>query len=87
MGGRTAGLVEQRLSELVIRGGRDGAFRDDVPVRWVLTVHFAQVHAAGREVAKGASTVSSGERYLLTTLLRSHANTRDAVSRDRLTIF
>ena len=69
MGGRTAGLVEQRLSALMIRGGRDGAFRDDVAVRWLLTVYFAQVHAAGREVAKGASTVSMGERSLLTTLL------------------
>ena len=38
-------------------------------MRWLLTVYFAEVHAAGREVAKGASTVSMGERSVLTTLL------------------
>jgi hypothetical protein len=61
--------VEQRLSELVNRGRREGAFRHDVPVRWLLTVYFALVHAAGREVADGTSTASEAERSLLPTLL------------------
>jgi TetR/AcrR family transcriptional repressor of mexCD-oprJ operon len=72
LGERAAALhapVEQRLSELINRGRRDGAFRRDVPVRWLLTVYFALVHAAGREVATGASTAGEAERSLLPTLL------------------
>jgi TetR/AcrR family transcriptional regulator, mexCD-oprJ operon repressor len=72
LGERAAELhapVEQRLSELVKRGRRDGAFRRDVPVRWLLTVYFALVHAAGRDVATGTSTASQAERSLLPTLL------------------
>jgi hypothetical protein len=37
--------------------------------QWLLTVYFAPVHAAGREVANGASTGSKAERSLLPTLL------------------
>jgi len=40
-----------------------------VPVKWLLTVYFALVHAAGREVANGASTASGAERSLLPMLL------------------
>jgi TetR/AcrR family transcriptional repressor of mexCD-oprJ operon len=72
LGERAAELhapVELRLSELVSRGRREGAFRDDVPVPWLLTVYFALVHAAGRQVANGASTASDAERSLLATLL------------------
>jgi hypothetical protein len=38
-------------------------------VQWLLTVYFALVHVAGREVANGASTASGAERSLLPTLL------------------
>jgi hypothetical protein len=72
LGERAAELhapVEQRLSELVNRGRREGGFRHDVPVRWLLTVYFALVHAAGREVANGPSTASEAEEFLLRTLL------------------
>ena len=72
LGERAAQLhapVEQRLSELVIRGRREGAFRDDVPVPWLLSVYFTLVHAAGRQVANGASTTSEAEQSLLPTLL------------------
>jgi TetR/AcrR family transcriptional regulator, mexCD-oprJ operon repressor len=72
LGERAAALhapVEQRLSELINRGRRDGAFRHDVAVRWLLAVYFALVHAAGREVATGASTAGEAERSLLLTLL------------------
>jgi hypothetical protein len=55
--------VEQRLSELLNQGRREDAFRHDVPVRWLLTVYFALVHAAGREVANGISTASEAERF------------------------
>ena len=61
--------VEQRLSELVNRGRREGVFRNDVPVPWLLTVYFALVHAAGRQVANGASTANEAEQFLLPTLL------------------
>jgi hypothetical protein len=72
LGTRAAELhspVEQRLSELVNRDRREGAFCNDVPVQWLLTVYFALVHVAGREVANGASTASGAERSLLPTLL------------------
>jgi hypothetical protein len=53
----------------VNRGRREGAFRHDVPVQWLLTVYFVLVQAAGREFANGASTASQAKRSVLLTLL------------------
>jgi TetR/AcrR family transcriptional repressor of mexCD-oprJ operon len=72
LGHRAAELhapVAQGLSALVDRGQRDGIFRGDVPPRWLLTTYFAFVHAAGREVAAGASTATEAERSLIRTVL------------------
>ncbi len=67
----------------MIRRRREGAFRDDVPVLWLLTVYFALVHAAGRRVATGASTASEAEQPLLPTLLGASARlTADNVLTD-----
>lgn len=76
LGERAAELhapVQQRLSALLQRGRRDGAFRQDVPERWLLTTYFTLVHAAGHEVALGASTVSEAQQSLQRTLLSAFA--------------
>jgi TetR/AcrR family transcriptional repressor of mexCD-oprJ operon len=72
LGERAAELhapVQERLSALVRRGRRDGTFRRDVSERWLLTTYFALVHAAGREVALGASSLEDAEHSLGRTLL------------------
>ena len=76
LGERAAELhapVQQRLSALLQRGRRDGTFRQDVPERWLLTTYFTLVHAAGHEVALGASTVSEAQESLQRTLLSAFA--------------
>jgi len=78
LGERAAELhapVAQRLSALVDRGRQEGAFRDDVPTRWLLTVYFALVHAAGREVSSGISTADEAERSLIPTVLSAFGAT------------
>ena len=65
--------IQERLSALVRRGRRDGTFRRDVSQRWLLTTYFALVHAAGREVMLGASSLDVAEHALRRTLLGAFA--------------
>jgi TetR/AcrR family transcriptional regulator, mexCD-oprJ operon repressor len=72
LGERAAALhapVRDRLQTLLRRGRREGSFRRDVPERWLLTTYFALVHAAGRDVAVGASKPADAQRALGRTLL------------------
>jgi TetR/AcrR family transcriptional regulator, mexCD-oprJ operon repressor len=65
--------VRERLAALVDRGRREGAFRADVPEGWLLTVYFALVHAAAREVAAGLVDPPDAEQALCRTLLGAFA--------------
>jgi TetR/AcrR family transcriptional regulator, mexCD-oprJ operon repressor len=65
--------VQERLSALVRRGRSDGTFRRDVSERWLLTTYFALVHAAGREVSLGASSLDEAEHFLGHVLLDAFA--------------
>jgi AcrR family transcriptional regulator len=72
LGERAAELhapVRDRLLALLRRGRHQGAFRSDVPERWLVTVYFALVHAAGREVAAGARAAADAERDLARSIL------------------
>ena len=72
LGERAAELhapVRDRLLTLVRRGRQEGAFRGDVPERWLTTAYFALVHAAGREVAAGAREPADAERDLAAAIL------------------
>ncbi|MBE2314890.1 TetR/AcrR family transcriptional regulator [Solirubrobacter sp. CPCC 204708] len=43
---RTHGALIAPVEALVVRGRRQGAFRTDVPVDWLITMYLALVHAA-----------------------------------------
>ena len=76
LGERAAELhapVQERLSALVRRGRRDGTFRRDVPERWLVATYFALVHAAGREVARSATSLDDAEHSLGHVLLGAFA--------------
>jgi hypothetical protein len=40
----------QRIRDLIERGRREGAFRTDVPIDWLVAAFFALMHACGEEV-------------------------------------
>jgi AcrR family transcriptional regulator len=61
--------VRERLLKLIRRGRRDGAFRRDLPERWLMTTYFTLVHAAGHEVAVGHATSGEAEKALSKLLL------------------
>jgi TetR/AcrR family transcriptional repressor of mexCD-oprJ operon len=42
------------IGALIRRGQEQGAFRTDLPERWIVTSYFALMHAAGDEVRAGA---------------------------------
>jgi TetR/AcrR family transcriptional regulator, mexCD-oprJ operon repressor len=59
----------QRLTQLLGRGRRLGAFRDDVPTSWLVTVCFTLMHAAAGEVVAGRLAKSSAERAVVSSVL------------------
>jgi AcrR family transcriptional regulator len=42
------------IGALIARGQSEGAFRTDLPTRWLVSSYFALMHAAGEEVRAGA---------------------------------
>lgn len=48
---RTHGALTAPLEALIERGRREGAFRTDVPVDWLVTVYLALVHGASDHAA------------------------------------
>lgn len=58
----------QVVAELVRRGQREGAFRADVPVSWLVTCCFALNHACANEVRAGRLAAGDAERVLVTTI-------------------
>jgi AcrR family transcriptional regulator len=50
---RAHGAARATIRKLTERGRREGAFRTDVPVEWLVTSCLALVHAAAEEVREG----------------------------------
>jgi AcrR family transcriptional regulator len=61
--------VVTRIVELLERGRREGAFRQDLPTGWLAAVSLSLVHAAADEVEAGRLDGESAGWYLTTTLL------------------
>lgn len=57
--------VVGRLRPLIERGQKSGAFNDNVPAGWLLTVALELVHAASREVSAGRLPEAAAESALL----------------------
>lgn len=52
------------LRKLIRRGRKDGSFRTDVPVGWLVTASIALMHAAAEEVRTGELTAQAAPKAL-----------------------
>jgi AcrR family transcriptional regulator len=59
----------RRLDALIGRGQRAGAFRRDVPRRWLVTVCYSTMHAAADDCAAGRIRQQDAGRIVAATLL------------------
>jgi AcrR family transcriptional regulator len=57
------------LERLVTRGQRDGRFRTDLPLSWLVTVFYALIHAAADRVATGDLQPQDAPRLLTESVL------------------
>lgn len=66
-------VVEARVRALVVRGQDEGAFRDDLPVDWLLATMHALMHGAADEIAAGRLEPNRAGPLLQATLLAAYA--------------
>ena len=59
----------ERLTSLLRRGQRDGAFRRDLPLDWLVTVCMTLMHTAAEEVLGGRLQEDESERQVVETVL------------------
>jgi AcrR family transcriptional regulator len=60
--------VLRRVETLLDRGRRFGAFRADLPKRWLVTTAYSLMHAAADEVTAGRLRPEEAERLLVLTI-------------------
>jgi AcrR family transcriptional regulator len=65
---RRHGQVIAQLAPLIERGQRSGAFRDDVPASWHLSMILALVHAASAELRAGRLDEADAEAAVAATV-------------------
>jgi AcrR family transcriptional regulator len=65
--------LEDRVRRLLGRGQREGAFRDDLPVGWLLATMHALMNGAANEVASGRLDPAEAGPLLQATLLAAYA--------------
>lgn len=61
--------ILRRTQSIVERGQRTGAFRTDLPKRWLITTAFSLMHAAAEEAATGRVRVDRAPGLIAATLL------------------
>ncbi len=64
------------MAELVTRGRRDGTFRTDVPLSWLVTCCLALFHSCADEVRADRLDPADAERVLTTTVTDLFTGTR-----------
>jgi AcrR family transcriptional regulator len=62
-----AGVIN-RIERLIRRGQREGAFRSDLPSRWLVAACYSLIHAAAQEVTEGRVEVTQAADVLEATL-------------------
>jgi AcrR family transcriptional regulator len=65
--------AEARVRRLLQRGQREGAFRTDLPVSWLLATAHVIMHTAADEIAAGRLSPDNASRYIRSTLLPAFA--------------
>ncbi|MCK2219009.1 TetR/AcrR family transcriptional regulator [Actinomadura sp. ATCC 31491] len=58
----------RRVERLIERGRRDGDFRTDLPLPWLVTTFFSIIHSAAQERAAGRLAPEDVERVLVATM-------------------
>jgi TetR/AcrR family transcriptional regulator, mexCD-oprJ operon repressor len=66
---RTHRSAARSLRRLIERGRHAGAFRDDLPVQWLLASFFALLHAAADEVREGRLTPGAAMTAVKTSIV------------------
>lgn len=66
--------AEARVRDLLERGQREGAFRTDLPVSWLLTTTHVVMHGAADEVSAGRLTPEEAPRFIDMTLQAAFAS-------------
>jgi AcrR family transcriptional regulator len=61
----------ETIAPVIVRGQKEGAFRDDLPTAWHLSMLFALVHAASGELRSGRISESEVEAAMLSTVLNA----------------
>jgi AcrR family transcriptional regulator len=61
-----------RVRRLIERGRREGVFRTDMPVGWLVTVFHTVLHSAAQEVINGRLTLNSADWVIVDTLLAAY---------------
>ncbi|MGW4791767.1 TetR/AcrR family transcriptional regulator [Nonomuraea sp. NPDC004297] len=59
----------RRVERLIARGQRDGDFRDDLPLPWLVTTFFSIIHSAAQEREAGRLAPEEVEPVLIRTML------------------
>lgn len=60
--------LREPIAGLIERGRAEGAFREDVPVQWMVSSYFALVHACGDEMRAGRLDAAAAPGVLQATL-------------------
>ena len=63
--------VLDQLKPLIERGQKQGDFRSDLPVSWLLAVTRSIVHTASHEIRGGRMQESEAEDVMISTVLRA----------------
>lgn len=72
--------VEARMRNLLERGQREGAFRGDLPVSWLLTTAHVVINAAADEITAGRLDPGDADRFINAVLQPAFAAQRTAAS-------
>ncbi|MGR6920843.1 TetR/AcrR family transcriptional regulator [[Actinomadura] parvosata] len=59
----------RRVGRLIARGQRDGDFRDDLPLPWLVTAFFSIIHSAAQEREAGRLAPEEVADVLIKTML------------------
>lgn len=63
----------RRVRTLITRGRRDGSFRTDLPVSWLIATFYGLLHTAAAEITAGRLAEHDAAKVLTATLLAAYA--------------
>ena len=64
----------QRVRELIEHGQAHGAFREDLPLSWLVALFHSVIHAAANEISAGRLDADDAGTVIITTLLAAYSH-------------